>query len=82
MTSDIVWAPQHLYGNTQGYPQTIRDETDARLKLVGTSITAIEIAKITRPIDVLIAGANSHEGHTSIDPERIGCVGLSYGGAI
>jgi hypothetical protein len=76
----VVWAPQHLYGNTPGYPPSIRNDIDARLKLVGTSITAIEVAKITRPIDVLIAGANSHAGHTQIDPQRVGCVGLSYGG--
>jgi dienelactone hydrolase len=75
----MVWAPQHLF-NAQGYPPDIRNQMDQRLKLVGTSLTAIEIMKITRPIDVLIKGANTHAGHTSIDPDRIGLVGLSYGG--
>ena len=75
----VVWAPQHLFA-AQGYPQGIRNDIDTRLKLVGTSLTAIEIAKITRPMDVLMRGANEHAGHTSIDPDRIGLVGLSYGG--
>lgn len=67
-----VYAPQHLF-NAPGYPRDIRNQIDERLKAVGTSLTAVEIAKITRAIDVLIK-------RPEIDGNRIGMVGLSYGG--
>ncbi len=67
-----VFAPQHLF-SAQGYPGNIRNQIDDRLRLVGTSLTAIEIAKITRSIDVLIK-------RPEIDAKRIAMVGLSYGG--
>src|SRR5436305_7000613 len=44
-----------------------------RLRLVGTSLTAVEIAKITRSLDVLLK-------RPEIDAARVGMVGLSYGG--
>jgi len=68
----IVFAPQHLF-NADGYPKDIRNKIDERMRLVGTSLTAVEIAKITRSIDVLIK-------RPEVDPQRIGMVGLSYGG--
>lgn len=68
----LVYAPQHLF-NAPGYPRNIRDKIDQRLRLVGTSITAVEIAKITRAIDVLVK-------RPEVDAQRIGMVGLSYGG--
>lgn len=68
----VVFAPQHLF-NAPGYPADIRNRTDDRLRLVGTSLTAIEIAKITRSLDVLLA-------RPEVDPKRVGMVGLSYGG--
>ncbi len=67
-----VFAPQHLF-SAQGYPGDIRNRTDDRLRLVGTSLTAIEIAKITRSLDVLVK-------RPEIDAKRIAMVGLSYGG--
>jgi len=67
-----VFAPQHLF-NAQGYPPDVRNRTDDRLRLVGTSITAIEIAKITRSLDVILK-------RPEIDPKRVAMVGLSYGG--
>src|SRR5579862_5097634 len=42
----IVFAPQHLFA-AEGFPKDIRNRTDDRLRLVGTSLTAVEIAKIT-----------------------------------
>jgi dienelactone hydrolase len=68
----IVFAPQHLF-SAVGYPKNIRSQIDDRLRLVGTSLTAIEIAKITRSIDVL-------EKRPEVDATKIGMVGLSYGG--
>ena len=68
----IVYAPQHLF-RAEGYPANIRQRIDDRLRLVGTSITAVEIAKISYAIDVLIE-------RPEVDPQRVGMVGLSYGG--
>ncbi len=67
-----VFAPQHLFAS-EGLTTDIRTKTDDRLRLVGTSLTAIEIAKITRSLDVLVE-------RPEIDAARIGMVGLSYGG--
>lgn len=68
----VVWAPQHLF-RADGYPQDIRRQIDDRARLLGTSITAIEIAKITRGLDVILK-------RPEVDPKRVGMVGLSYGG--
>lgn len=68
----IVFAPQHLF-SAEGYPKDVRNRTDERLRLVGTSLTAVEIAKITRSLDVLLK-------RPEVDATRVGMVGLSYGG--
>lgn len=68
----VVWAPQHLF-SAEGYPPDIRNRMDTRARLVGTSITAIEIAKISRSLDVLLK-------RPEVDSKRVGMVGLSYGG--
>jgi len=67
-----VWAPQHLF-SAEGFPGDIRNRIDDRLRLVGTSLTAVEIAKITRSLDILLK-------RPEIDPKRVAMVGLSYGG--
>jgi dienelactone hydrolase len=43
------------------------------MRLVGTSLTAVEIAKITRSLDVILK-------RPEVDPKRVAMVGLSYGG--
>src|SRR5437762_445183 len=43
----VVFAPQHLF-SAEGFPKDIRNRIDERLRLVGTSLTAIEIVKIAR----------------------------------
>lgn len=68
----VVWAPTHLF-RAEGYPQDIRGQIDDRMRLVGTSLTAVEIAKITRSLDVILK-------RSEVDPKRVGMVGLSYGG--
>lgn len=68
----VVWAPTHLF-RAEGYPADIRRIVDDRARLVGTSITAIEIAKITRSLDVLLK-------RPEVDPHRVAMIGLSYGG--
>jgi len=67
-----VFAPQMLFPS-EGLPREIRWTTDRRLRLVGTSITAVEIFKHRRSLDVLLT-------RSEIDPSRVGVVGLSYGG--
>lgn len=68
----IVFAPQHLF-SAEGFPGDIRNRTDERLRLVGTSLTAIEITKITRSLDVILK-------RPEVDVDRVAMVGLSYGG--
>jgi dienelactone hydrolase len=68
----VVWAPTHLF-RAEGYPQDVRNQMDDRLRLVGTSLTAVEIAKISRSLDVILK-------RPEVDPKRVGMVGLSYGG--
>ena len=68
----LVYAPQHLF-RAEDYPQDIRRQIDDRMRLIGTIITAVEIAKITFAIDELVK-------RPEVDPNRIGMVGLSYGG--
>jgi len=43
------------------------------MRLIGTSLTAVEIAKITRSLDVILK-------RPEVDATRVGMVGLSYGG--
>jgi len=68
----VVWAPTHLF-RAEGYPPDIRTRTDTRLRLVGTSLAAVETWKITRSLDTLLK-------RPEVDPKRVGMVGLSYGG--
>lgn len=68
----VVFAPQHLF-SADGFPKDVRNRTDERLRLVGTSLTAVEIAKITRSLDVLLK-------RPEVDATRVAMVGLSYGG--
>ena len=68
----VVFAPTHLF-RADGHPPDIRVRTDERLRLVGSSLTAVEIAKISRSLDVLLK-------RPEVDPKRVAMVGLSYGG--
>lgn len=68
----VVFAPQHLF-SAEGLPKNIRGTIDDRLRLVGTSLTAVEIVKITRSLDVILQ-------RPEVDAQRVGMVGLSYGG--
>lgn len=67
-----VFAPQLLF-STPGLPKENRRDTDRRLRLLGTSITAVEVAKIVRSLDQLLA-------RPELDPSRVAMIGLSYGG--
>ncbi|MFP6763985.1 MAG: dienelactone hydrolase family protein [Planctomycetaceae bacterium] len=68
----IVYAPQHLF-RADGFPKDIRRQIDDRMRLIGTTLTAVEIAKITYAIDALLK-------RPEVDGDRIAMVGLSYGG--
>ncbi|BBI32893.1 alpha/beta hydrolase family protein [Cohnella abietis] len=69
-----VFAPQLLLWNAelQG-PEYHRHQYDNQLKQLGSSIAAVEIFKIQRALDYLIA-------RPDIDGSRVGMIGLSYGG--
>ena len=69
----VISHPQHLFSADGCLPKDIRNRTDERLRLVGTSLTAVEIAKITRSLDVLLK-------RPEVDAHRVAMVGLSYGG--
>jgi len=68
----VVFAPQHLF-SSPGLAKNLRNTVDQRMRLIGTSLTAVEITKITRSLDVLLQ-------RPEVDPDRVGMVGLSYGG--
>ena len=56
-----------------GLAKDTRNKTDERLRLIGTSLTAVEIAKISRSLDFILT-------RPEVDPARVAMVGLSYGG--
>lgn len=69
-----VFAPQLLIwkGDLHELPFQ-RERIDAKLKQVGSSITAVEVYALLKSIDYLSL-------QESIDSDRIGMIGLSYGG--
>lgn len=68
----VVFAPQLLF-SSPGMAKETRRNTDRRLRLIGTTITAVEVTKIVRSLDVILRRPEA-------DPSRVGMVGLSYGG--
>jgi dienelactone hydrolase len=69
----IVFAPQLLLWRKDFGPAIDRTGMDTRLKQLGGSITALEIYQLQRCLDALVT-------RPDVDPQRIGMVGLSYGG--
>jgi hypothetical protein len=71
----ICYAPSLIFplGGTEEFEGPGRKSIDERLRYVGTSLLAVEVFKITRAIDMLIQ-------REDVDADRIGMVGLSYGG--
>lgn len=75
-TGTVVYAPQFLLwvDEEQGVSQPgTRQIVDAKLKAMGGSAAALEIFNVRRMIDYFVAWEH-------IDSERIGMMGLSYGG--
>ena len=68
----VVFAPQHLF-SSPGLAKDVRKSTDERMRLIGTSLTAVETTKIVRSLDVLLQ-------RPEVDPARVAMMGLSYGG--
>jgi len=54
-------------------PEDVREQLDGKLKLHGLRLMGVEVAKISRALDVLLA-------RPEIDPGRVAMIGLSYGG--
>lgn len=71
----ICYAPSLLFplGGKEEIEGPNRRQLDESLKTFGTSILAVEIYKIHRALDLLTA-------RDDVDPQRIGMMGLSYGG--
>lgn len=68
-----VFAPQlHVWGSAFG-PEHQKEVIDRRLKQVGGSIAALDLHRVSRSLDYF-------EQHRDIDEDRIGMIGLSYGG--
>jgi len=75
-TGAILYAPQFLLWIDDGefnFRSPARQILDAKLKAMGGSITALEIYNCRRAIDYLV-------GNEPVDADRIGMMGLSYGG--
>lgn len=76
----VVYAPltvMHPYRDRdQGspIPAEVRAILDAKLRAAGTSLMGLEVTKMVKALDSLLA----HQ--KEIDPRRIGMTGLSYGG--
>jgi len=68
-----VFAPQLLLWGDMFGPEFDRPQIDVRLKQLGGSITALEIWQIRRCLDAFI-------DRPRIDGDRLGMIGLSYGG--
>ena len=71
----ILYAPQFLLwsDDCDYFKMPTRQHFDSRLKALGGSIAALEIFNVRRAIDYFIA-------NEPIDENRIGMMGLSYGG--
>ncbi|MFN2509277.1 MAG: alpha/beta hydrolase family protein [Chthoniobacterales bacterium] len=67
-----VWQPLLLF-YASDRPADIRLRIDVRARECGTTLPAIEIAKISRGLDALLQSGE-------IDPSRVAMVGMSYGG--
>lgn len=69
-----VFAPQLLLWNSESFgPEHEKDVIDRRLKQIGGSLAALELYRIFRSLDYFAK-------RRDIDAERIGMIGLSYGG--
>jgi dienelactone hydrolase len=71
----VTYAPalSFPFGGNEEFTGKNRKQLDEELRYVGTSILALELYKIARAVDELVK-------RPEIDPERIGMMGLSYGG--
>ena len=69
-----VFAPQLLLWNPETFgPQHDKDAIDRGLKQVGGSLAALELYRISRCLDYLGT-------RREVDADRMGMIGLSYGG--
>ena len=73
-----VFSPQMLLWNKETFGVDYdRQQLDAAFKQVGGSITAVEVLAIRRSLDWLLE--QEFEDFRA-DPQRVGMIGLSYGG--
>ena len=75
-----VFAPHHIFypyhdrDHGTPIPEDVRAILDEQLRRRGTTLLAVEIAKITKALDVVLA-------RPEVDASRVAMIGLSWGGA-
>lgn len=71
----VTWSPALIFrrAGTEALEGPDRVPMDKQLRNVGTSILAIELYKIVRGLDEVLK-------RPEVDPDRVGMMGLSYGG--
>ncbi|HEU0123865.1 MAG TPA: amidohydrolase family protein [Bryobacteraceae bacterium] len=75
----VVWAPlllMHPFRDRDTgtpIPAEVRRDMDAAFRKLGTSLMGVETMRISRSLDVMIR-------RPEVDPQRVGMIGLSYGG--
>ncbi len=72
----VVWAPALLFnpfGEQSGLPEGVRQLADRRARRAGTTLTAIEVTKLSLGLTGVLA-------EPEVDGERVAMAGLSYGG--
>jgi dienelactone hydrolase len=75
----VVFAPHHIFypyrdrDHETPIPQDVRPILDEQLRARGTTLMSVEVAKITKALDVILE-------RPEVDPARVAMVGLSWGG--
>ena len=70
----LIFYPYHDRDHGTSIPENVRAVLDEKLQRRGTSLMAVEVAKIIRSLDVILTWPE-------VDASRVAMIGLSWGGA-